>query len=987
MADALSPGTLFVVGLVAAIFLAVMGLGLVRRILLRIAARNAWRHRRSTALAIVGLMIGTAMISSAFAIGDSFRSANRSAVFDSFAGVDERIVVYAPSGDRVPFNETVAVALSAIQGGAIEGVAPALIMDVSVIDETSQQGESRVNAIAFDPAREAPFGPLTPGGFDVGDLPAGGSALNFELAKEMGASEGDALRVFFRDPTPGSFASLNVTLRVSKILDEKPQRIKANYMSLESSGSNLFLPLDEAQTLFGLPGKINEVRITNSGGIETGIDRTGEVFAVLLPALNQSEIPDAEVQTTQAQIQLSDENSDSLGQLFFIFSMFTVIAGVMLIFLIFVLVALERKPEMGMARAVGMTRGQLVQSFLFEGTLYSFAASAVGAAAGIAISIGMLWAFGGIFIPDDPGALLRFLTVKPDSVALAFGAGFLITFFTIFVASFRVSRLNIIRAIRGIPEPTYARSSRKQVYAGLATVALGVLVYAMSWGSLAAGVLLGPSLVFLGAAPVLRRRLSQRASYSVAGLLVVVWDLYPGQLPGTEGATANIEIFIVAGVLAVMGGVLIAIFNSAPILGALNGLLERLGRSSAVLKIATTYPVASAFRTALVMAMVGLVVFTVTVVSVFGAIQFSNIDGLWEDQAGEYDVAGYATVPITNLSMTQMPPAMANFSYDDVQVVTRGFIEIYTGLEANGSARPDPPAPYAVIGLNDSLMAQARFSLFERDLAYATDEDAWAAMRTNASLAIADRNVIPNEFGPPTSGPRVHVGEQVIIAAYGAPPDSGAARTVKVIGVMNQQFFLPGIFVQQELSKDVFSAEPVIVLVDAHDNGDAPRVKLAVESSYLLSGMQAIDTREIILEVSRGTLQFFVLIEVFMGLGLIVGIAGLGIVMLRNVRERRQSIGVLRAIGFQTRMVLSAFVIEASFIAILGLAVGLVLGLILAYEVWDDFFRATGAPFVVAWDQLVIIVSMAYLATLLSALAPALQASRMPVAEALRSVD
>ena len=41
----------------------------------------------------------------------------------------------------------------------------------------------------------------------------------------------------------------------------------------------------------------------------------------------------------------------------------------------------------------------------------------------------------------------------------------------------------------------------------------------------------------------------------------------------------------------------------------------------------------------------------------------------------------------------------------------------------------------------------------------------------------------------------------------------------------------------------------------------------------------------------------------FMGLGLIVGVAALGVISARAVVERRQQIGVLRAIGFRRRMV------------------------------------------------------------------------------------
>jgi putative ABC transport system permease protein len=46
-------------------------------------------------------------------------------------------------------------------------------------------------------------------------------------------------------------------------------------------------------------------------------------------------------------------------------------AGVMLIFMIFVMLAAERRAEMGMARAVGAQRGHIVRSFLAEGMAYT----------------------------------------------------------------------------------------------------------------------------------------------------------------------------------------------------------------------------------------------------------------------------------------------------------------------------------------------------------------------------------------------------------------------------------------------------------------------------------------------------------------------------------------------------------------------------------------------------------------------------------------
>ena len=59
-----------------------------------------------------------------------------------------------------------------------------------------------------------------------------------------------------------------------------------------------------------------------------------------------------------------------------------------------------------------------------------------------------------------------------------------------------------------------------------------------------------------------------------------------------------------------------------------------------------------------------------------------------------------------------------------------------------------------------------------------------------------------------------------------------------------------------------------------------------------------------------------------MMLGLVVGVAALGVISARAVVERRQQIGVLRAIGFRRGMVQAVFLIESSFIALTSIVVG-----------------------------------------------------------------
>ena len=52
--------------------------------------------------------------------------------------------------------------------------------------------------------------------------------------------------------------------------------------------------------------------------------------------------------------------------------------------------------------------------------------------------------------------------------------------------------------------------------------------------------------------------------------------------------------------------------------------------------------------------------------------------------------------------------------------------------------------------------------------------------------------------------------------------------------------------------------------------------------------------------------------------------------------ERRQQIGMLRALGFQREMVSWSFLIESSFVALLGIALGAGLALISASQMIVD---------------------------------------------------
>jgi putative ABC transport system permease protein len=130
--------------------------------------------------------------------------------------------------------------------------------------------------------------------------------------------------------------------------------------------------------------------------------------------------------------------------------------------------------------------------------------------------------------------------------------------------------------------------------------------------------------------------------------------------------------------------------------------------------------------------------------------------------------------------------------------------------------------------------------------------------------------------------------------------------------------------------------------------------------------------------------SFFQLMQGFLALGLLVGIAGLGVVMVRAVRERRRNIGVLRALGFQAGTVQRAFLTESSFVALEGILLGAALGIVTTYLLFqnDPGFDNASIGFPIP-----VLVAATALASLAATAWPARKASRIRPAVALRIAD
>ncbi|HEV2140679.1 MAG TPA: ABC transporter permease, partial [Candidatus Dormibacteraeota bacterium] len=100
-----------------------------------------------------------------------------------------------------------------------------------------------------------------------------------------------------------------------------------------------------------------------AGAIEAGTPDQLSSFEAIANRLNISQF-----QTYKADaVVFAQESGIIITGALLAVSFFSICVGVLLIFLIFVMLAAERRAEMGMSRAVGLKRRHLTEMFLFEG--------------------------------------------------------------------------------------------------------------------------------------------------------------------------------------------------------------------------------------------------------------------------------------------------------------------------------------------------------------------------------------------------------------------------------------------------------------------------------------------------------------------------------------------------------------------------------------------------------------------------------------------
>jgi putative ABC transport system permease protein len=359
----------------------------------RLAFRSLVQHRARTALAVAGVAVAAAMLLDMVMLSSGLR--------ESFAelltsrGFQFRL---APRG-TLPFDTEATIA----QGGAIverltahpdiEAVSPVLGASLHVV------GDGRaVTTFGLGVRPEVQGDYELAAGRDI--AAADDLVANRDFLALAGLAIGDTVRLA---------AGYNPLLRTSSGERTLVVRGEARFLYLSADQPAVALPLRTAQEMSGVPreDRVSVLMVRSRAGAAT--DTLDAWIERVAPSVNA-------ISTREALANVSQRLS-YFRQIAFILGAVSLIVGFLLVTTLVTVSVNERAGEIAVLRAIGVSRGHIVQQVVLEGLVISVAGAALGLALGLATARylnAILSRFPGLpaaidFFYFQPGAVWRAL--------------------------------------------------------------------------------------------------------------------------------------------------------------------------------------------------------------------------------------------------------------------------------------------------------------------------------------------------------------------------------------------------------------------------------------------------------------------------------------------------------------------------------------------------------------------------------------------------
>lgn len=565
----------------------------------------------------------------------------------------------------------------------------------------------------------------------------------------------------------------------------------------------------------------------------------------------------------QSALTAASESMD-LGQLFLGMSFFLIVASLILTAMLFVFSVEQRAHEMGVLLAVGHTPAFVRRLFLGEATLVALAGSLVGIPAGWMFARFLIDGLTSTWSGAVAGTAINF-HAAPDSIVIGVVAATLISLAAMTFAMWRQAR----RPVRQLVADDFTQVLE-------------------SSASPAAGARRG------------RVRTVVAISAPAGALALSLWAL-------TADTPNPAPSFFGAGALMLIGGIALLRLSLARMSNASRTLqaVSTLGRRN------------TARRPGRSMAAAGILACGVFLVLAVSAMKEDLDRQVGERQSGTGGFELFAESSIAvheELDEQEGRDAYRLRDQDAMDGVAFVQVKVRDGDDAsclNLNLAPNPP----LLGVDPSELAGLGAFV-------PSDSDLW--QRLDADLPdrvipalVADSATatwkLKLKVGPESGSEIEYVDER------------GEPFRVKLVGTLPQRLtVLQGrLLIATRHFTELYPSESGyrMFLIDA------PAANLTTVQQYLNRrldrvGLDVVPSVDRLREFYAVEATYLMMFVVLGGLGLLLGTAGMGVLVVRNVLERRHELALLRAVGYSAGQATGVVLAEHRFLLGAGLGIG-----------------------------------------------------------------
>ena len=371
-----------------------------------LARQNAARNPQRTAATATALMIGLALVTLVSVLGQSLKSSFTEILEDAVAA-DIFVFPEAAGPDPIPLPEELSRRINEVDG--IAAISAFRTADIRVNDET----------FIVDAYEAATGDTVLDFGLSSGTYPAidaGGLGLTEARAEDLGVSVGDTVSVTFEDLVTDNL------------------EVAAIFGTEQFSNNGFLVDLELFETHNPDNGDESLGLALADGADAAAVEEEVKAIASQFGQINAANNADFQDQINSQINQLLVLINGLLG-LALVVAFFGVVNTI-------VLSVLERTREIGLLRAVGMTRGQLMSTIRWEAVVVSVFGTILG------IALGLLFGWAGVrAIPDQ---VISKMAVPWGTLAVIVIMGGLIGVLAAYFPARRAAKLDPLEAIATI---------------------------------------------------------------------------------------------------------------------------------------------------------------------------------------------------------------------------------------------------------------------------------------------------------------------------------------------------------------------------------------------------------------------------------------------------------------------------------------------------------------------------------------------------------